>query len=305
MASHPTIEDITECTRVTPPTPFPTEMTSLVEYVRNMKPHLFIAVPCYGCKMGTRFTTSLLRLEGFCLQHGLKLSVEFLGNESLITRGRCILAERAMKSNATHLFFIDADIGFEVQSVLRMIAFDAPVCTGIYAKKGLNYSDVSKCKPTPHTTPQDPQDPKEQQIPDPSYPARLADAALNFNINLTPEKKNHTVTSGFIKVHDAATGFFLIRMDCLRKLREIYQPTHLVKNDIPNSRDAMPEYVALFETVICPTSHRLLSEDYAFCRKCQEHGFDVYADITATLTHTGQIMNQGDLSHLLETKISL
>jgi len=56
--------------------------------------------------------------------------------------------------------------------------------------------------------------------------------------------------------------------------------------------------------VICPVSRRFLSEDYSFCRKAQENGFDVYADITATLTHTGQIMNSGDLTHLLETKIS-
>lgn len=294
---QPDVVDITTESRVAPPRPFPTDLKQLTEYVRGMKPHIFVAVPCYGCKMGTRFTTSLLRLEAMCLQHQIKLSVEFLGNESLITRGRCILAEKAMKSEATHLLFIDADIGFEPHSVLRMIAFDAPVCAAIYAKKGLNFGDVAAVPPLDAA---DQSDPTLQT----AHAAKLADAALNFNINLDPQTKNHTVTSGFIKVHDAATGFMLIRMDTLRKLRHIYAETHLVKNDIPNSRDVMPEYVALFETTICPVSRRLLSEDYSFCRKAQENGFDVYADITATLTHTGQIMNSGDLTHLLETKIS-
>jgi hypothetical protein len=279
------VTDITECSRVAPPDPFPTDLNALVEQVKKRNVHLFIAVPCYGCKMGVKFTTSLLRLEGFCLSHGIKMTIEFLGNESLITRGRCILAERAMKSNATHLFFIDADIGFEVPTVLRLIAFDAPVTAGIYAKKGLNFGDVIKAST--------------------HEPAKLMDAALNFNLNLDPEKKNHTVTSGFLKVHDAATGFMLIRMDALRKLREIYAPTHTVKNDIPSSRETLPEYVALFETIICPKTKRFLSEDYAFCRKAQENGFDVYADIMAPLSHTGEIMNHGDLSHLLQTKISL
>jgi hypothetical protein len=278
------IVDITNEARVSPPDPFPDTLEKLAEHAKGQGTHLFIAVPCYGCKMSTTFVTSLLRLEGFCLGHGIRLTFEFLGNESLITRGRCILAERAMRSNATHLLFIDADIGFSPHTILRMVAFDAPVTCGIYAKKGLNFNDVVACSKTDEKT--------------------LADSALNFNINL-PKTKNHSVQNGFLEVMDAATGMMLIRMDCLKKLREIYAPTHLVKNDIPSSRDAMPEYVALFETVICGETRRFLSEDYAFCRKAQENGFRVYADIFAPLVHVGSMQYDGNLSHLLKTQLTI
>jgi len=271
--------------RVTPPNPFPITEDELTRHVRERGVHLFVAVPCYGCKMSCTFVTSILRFEGFCLQNGIRLSFEFLGNESLVPRARNILAERAMRSKATHLLFVDADIGFHPHTIMRMLAYDAPVTTGIYAKKGLNWDDVCSSKKTD--------------------PAALKEAGLNFNINLDQSVKNHSVTSGFLKVHDAATGMMLCRMDSLRHLRSVYGESLLVKNDIPSSRETIQEYVALFETQICPKTRRYLSEDYAFCRRCQDQGLHVYADLFAPLTHTGSMLFHGDLTGSMTTNLSL
>ena len=280
-----TIVDITDATRVAPPSPFPATTDELTKLIRERNVHLFVAVPCYGCKMSCTFVSSILKFEGWCLANGVKISFEFLGNESLIPRGRSILAERAMRSQATHLLFIDADIGFQPLSILRMIAYDAPVTTGIYAKKGLNWSDICKSKRTDIGS--------------------LRDAGLNYNINLVPGQTQHQVENGFVAVLDSATGFMLIRMDSLRFLRDVYAPTHTVKNDIPSSRDSISEYVALFDCMICPTSKRYLSEDYAFCRRCQEHGLSVHADLFAPLTHTGSMLFHGDLSASMKTNLTL
>lgn len=256
-----------------PPTPFPESIEDLVAHIKSRDVHIFLAVPCYGCKLSARFVTSLIALEGFFLKNGLKITLDLLGNESLITRGRCILAERALKSPASHLLFIDADIGFDVKTILRLIAFDADVCCGIYARKGLDFKNIVKC--------------------DDTSVAALMDAGLGFNINFPPGSTNHQVINGFVQVYDAATGCMLIKRNVLEHLKEVYGESLLVKNDIPSSRESVPEYVALFETEICQESRRFLSEDYSFCRKCQKNGMEVWVDITAPLSHTGTILHTG------------
>jgi len=256
-----------------PPSPFPETIDALAEYVKSRNVHIFIAVPCFGCKLSARFVMSLIRLEGFFLKKGIRLTLDLLGNESLITRGRCILAERALRSQATHLLFLDADVGFEVHTILRLIAFDSDVCCGIYARKGLDFKAIVQSEDTSI--------------------AALMDAGLGFNINFPPGTTNHTVTNGFVEVYDAATGCMLIKRETLEKLKDIYGESLLVKNDIPSSRDVIPEYVALFETEICPDTRRFLSEDYAFCRKVQKAGMGVWVDITAPLSHTGTFLYSG------------
>lgn len=229
--------------------------------------HIYVGMPCYGCRLTSKTMTAILRFQAFCLQHGIKMTCDFMGNESLITRGRSIIAERFLKSQGTHLLFVDSDVSFQAASVLRLLAFEkADVACGIYAKKGL---DWTKIHDKPH-------------IP-------AAQRLLQFNINMVQGKEKHNVEKGFVEVHDAATGFFCIKRSTIQTLRDAYWEERRCKNDIPGSRDTVPEYCALFDTHICPTTRRYLSEDYFFCRLCQEQGLKVYADITCPLTHTGSI----------------
>jgi hypothetical protein len=50
--------------------------------------HLVIGTPAYGGMMCTEYVQSLLALKEACLQYNIKLTCIFLGNESLIQRGR-------------------------------------------------------------------------------------------------------------------------------------------------------------------------------------------------------------------------
>lgn len=266
-----------------PPSPFPSTVDDLVKHVHAMKTSLFVALPCYGCRLASKTVTSILRFQSFCIQHKIKVSFDIMGNESLITRGRSIFTERFLKSNATHLLFIDSDISFNPVSVLRMIVYNADVTAGIYAKKGLSWDTVAASEST--------------------TPAALLDAALNFNINLPRGENQHTVRHGFIRVLDAATGFFCIKRETLETLKDAH-PELRVTNDIPGSRDIVPEYHVFFDTSIDPDTNRYLSEDYHFCRLVQNANMDVYVDITATVSHTGSIQYDGDMSDRLSMRLN-
>lgn len=102
------------------------------------KVHLHIGIPCYGGMISEATTTSLIRFILMAQQVGLNWSLDTMVNESLITRGRNNLMAKMMSNKlATHFFFIDADIRFEPDAPLKMLACDKDVIGGLYPKKSL------------------------------------------------------------------------------------------------------------------------------------------------------------------------
>jgi hypothetical protein len=105
--------------------------------------HIFIATPCYGGQLGEPYFRSMMRLAILCNKYNIQYTVSTLANESLVTRGRNTLTSFFMENqSATHLFFIDADIEFNPEDILRMVAYDKPIVVGAYPKKALNWTSI-------------------------------------------------------------------------------------------------------------------------------------------------------------------
>ena len=98
---------------------------------------LFVATPMYGGMNHGLYAKACLDLQALCMQYGVKIKFSFLFNESLITRARNYCVDEFLRSDATHLMFIDADIRFEPESILRMLLADAGVICGLYPMKGI------------------------------------------------------------------------------------------------------------------------------------------------------------------------
>ena len=102
------------------------------------KCHLHLGIPCYGGMMSEPTVTSLLRFILLAQQVGLNWSLDTMVNESLVTRARNnLMAKMMTNANATHFMFIDADIRFEPDAILKMMACDKDVIGGLYPKKAL------------------------------------------------------------------------------------------------------------------------------------------------------------------------
>jgi hypothetical protein len=112
------------------------------------KIHLHIGIPCYGGMMSEPTVTSLLRFILLAQQAGLNWSLDTMVNESLVTRARNnLMAKMMSNSTATHFMFIDADIRFQPESILQMLACDKEVIGGLYPKKALPVNYVINLKP--------------------------------------------------------------------------------------------------------------------------------------------------------------
>lgn len=102
------------------------------------KIHLHIGIPCYGGMVSEPTMTSLLRFVLLAQKYGLHWSLDTMVNESLIPRGRNNLMAKMMTNDkATHFMFIDADIRFQAESILQMLAYDKEVIAGLYPKKSI------------------------------------------------------------------------------------------------------------------------------------------------------------------------
>jgi len=111
------------------------------------KYHLHIGMPCYGGNVSEPTMTSLLRFILMAQQVGLNWSLDTMVNESLVTRARNnLMAKMMTNASATHFMFIDADIRFQPESILQMMACDKDVIGGLYPKKALPVNYVINLK---------------------------------------------------------------------------------------------------------------------------------------------------------------
>jgi hypothetical protein len=224
--------------------------------------NVFFATPCYGGMLTDQFFLSMFRVSQAFMQHGINFRITTLRNESLITRARNILTAMFLESDCTHLMFIDSDIEFDVESVLRALAYDKPIMAAAYPKKAL--------------------------------PIQYA---INFKF-INQENRQIRVENGAVEVLDASTGFFLVKRETVEKMCQAYPELHY-RND-SNIDERFNKYCyALFDTWLDPDDNRYLSEDYTFCRRWQKIGGEIWLDPNTKLNHVGSYTFEGDVGKII------
>jgi hypothetical protein len=236
--------------------------------------NLAVATPCFGGQISVSYAASLFHLQTFARKYrDLDLKILFKDGDALITRARASLLSQFLDDpSATHLLFVDADIGFEPQQVLRLIECGADVCAAIYPIKRIDWDKVKVSI--------------EAACPDP------AAAALRYVFEV--DDPNGVIEKGgFVKVRYAGTGFLMIRRQALERMCAQY-PQLRYKRD--HSLDAASDNrFALFECMIADDG-TYLSEDFAFCRRWTDMGGEIWADLKSALNHVGPMTFRGDLS---------
>lgn len=100
------------------------------------KTHVHFATPCYGGNIMEACFSSYLRYSMMAMRYNIPFSVDTMVNESLVCRARNNLVAKFLANpSATHLMFIDADIAWEPESVLRLLLHDKGVVCGAYPMK--------------------------------------------------------------------------------------------------------------------------------------------------------------------------
>ncbi len=241
------------------------------------RPRLLVATPCYGGLCTTAYTHSMLILQQACRSANVDLQWLLGAGDALITRARADLATAFLDiPEATHLHFVDADIGFAPEQVFRLMNFDADITAAAYPAKAIDYGLLQRAVREGRRNPQS--------------------AALNYVVGFLDRNRVES-KDGFAKVRHAGTGFMMIRRAALTKICAAHpELKYSSVHSRHDERAASPNRFALFETMIDAKTGEYLSEDYAFCRRWRDLGGEIWLDLQSKLTHVGSMPFVGDLS---------
>lgn len=238
--------------------------------------NLVIATPCFGGQISVHYATSLFKLQRLVRRYkDFNLKILFKDGDALITRARASLISQFLEAaDATHLLFIDSDIGFEPEQVVRLIECGAQMCAAIYPVKRIDWNKVRRTI--------------EAARPNPGA------AALQYVFEV--ENPNAVIAQdGFVKVRYAGTGFLMIRRAALERMCERYPQLQYKCDHSVDAATESEKRFALFECMIAEDG-TYLSEDFAFCRRWTDIGGEIWADLDSRLSHIGPMTFCGDLS---------
>lgn len=239
---------------------------------------IFIATPMYGGMCTGMYCQSMIGLQGVFAQMQIHSMFSCMFNESLIPRARNALTQAFLKTDCTHLFFIDADIRFDPQAVPPMIAADKDVICGIYPKKEINWPMVEMAI--------------HANVPHDQLKHHTGAWVVNL---LNYADRAEVPANEPLEVFNGGSGFMLIQRQVFERLMDV---TARYKNDVVDlSGTIQPseEIYEFFTTSIEPETRRLLSEDYHFCRQVRQAGMKVWIAPWVNLGHFGSYMFEGQL----------
>ena len=225
---------------------------------------LMVAMPCYQGVCHSLCMKQMLRLQSLLSSKNIGMEVMTLESESLISRGRNVCASAFLKSDCTHLIFIDSDILFNPNDVLKLLMHKKEIIVGLYPVKSINFEKlketISDC--------------------DSIEKALRASGKRVGNVKKLVEDTNLAI------MHEAPTGFMMIKKELLENLK-----THCKHLEYTNDIMGYSKYTIdnkfynFFQVGVF--KGRYLSEDYGFCALVNACNIDIYADLSINLIHVG------------------
>ncbi len=238
--------------------------------------NLAVATPCFGGQISVLYAASLFKLQNLVRGYrDFNLKILFKDGDALITRARASLISQFLDDpSATHLLFIDADVGFEPDQVLRLIECGAEMCAAIYPIKRIDWGKVRSSLEAGRSNP--------------------AAAALKYVFEVD-DPNAVAEQGGFVRVRYAGTGFLMIRREALERMCTAYPELRYKRDHSVDAVIASDNRFALFECMIAEDG-TYLSEDFAFCKRWTDMGGEIWADLNSKLQHVGPMVFSGDLA---------
>jgi len=261
-----------------------TEMHITPEALSGKK--LMVATPMYGGQCAGIFTKSTNDLCTAAAKFGIDVEFYYLFNESLITRARNYCVDEFLRSDCTHLLFIDSDIGFTYRDVfvlMHLCEDGMDVVCGPYPKKTIAWEKIYNAVQHGYGS----QNPFELENFVGDFVFNPAENITEFRID-TP-----------VEIREGGTGFMMIHRGVFEKYADEYPdlkytPDHARTEHFDGSR----QITAFFDTVIDPETNRYLSEDYMFSYNVRKMGMSVYMCPWMHLKHFGSYGFGGSLGAL-------
>ena len=266
----------------------PSIESQIEEYIQTNKPKLYLLTPCFASLCYVSYVHSLMNTVEYFRKINFPLQVEFCRNDSLVSRARNNLIARAMTdSAATHFMFIDNDITWEPQDIIKLILSDKPLIGGVYPLKSYDWAKLTKNPNNPYETDLVGTMLKRKntsQLKDLITDEQMIQYnLLRYNINYKDSVLQ--IENNIAKVKHIATGFMLIQRSVIANMQKAFPSTKYVDDvNFLNPHENVNAY-ALFDCGV--EEGHYFSEDWLFCDRWTKMGGEIYINVTINLVHTG------------------
>ncbi len=240
---------------------------------------LFLASPLYNRQCTGTYAQSLFDLGKYFGKIDVHLEYHQVWHCSQIETARNIAVDRFMNSNATHMLFVDADIGFRPEDVITMLALQTPnspydVMGGTYMRKSIKWSLIKSAVE---------QGLAEEKEGGPTNLRKHASEYL-FLPKIKDGKQEFLRKDGLIEVDGLPAGFMLVRRATFQLFKDKYPDLWFREDD--GTQKTMYFHIDV-------ESHNLLPEDYWFQQKIRQVGGRIWICPWVNLSHMGSFVFGG------------
>ena len=237
---------------------------------------VLIGIPMFGGQCYGDFMLSLFNLMKAFDHHQIKYELHLVQNESLITRARNSIVSYFMSSaQYTHLLFLDCDLMFDCETILKMLKSGVEIVGGCYPKKALNVEKML------HYYSKGERGDK----------LLLRQTDLNYNLKIYNGNQAKMV-DGLIEVKDVPTGCMLIDKRVMAQIIHKNRQ-YSYRNNVAGYK-GVNQFYDIFRVGV-DENGIYLSEDYYFCKLARECGCQLWLVADATLVHIGRYNFHGNI----------
>lgn len=239
-----------------------------------------ISTPAFGEVFYTPYVQSIFRLLHAFQRRHWESSFASLAYADIAESRNFLLTRWFDKSDATHLLFIDADMGFPAELVLDMVDFGEPVVGAVYPKRQIDIGKIATAVAAG--------DPVKRAV------------AKGHNYILRKKRGLSIVTprKGFVEADGCGAGVLLIARGAIetmiKKMPDIVDNNARANSPLASKLDRL---IRAFEPV--RVNGALLSEDFSFCHRWNQCGGKVWVNTHHPIEHIGLHRFRGSYSDLV------
>ena len=251
-------------------------------YNEESEINLFVAVPCLGGNVKTKFYASMTKLAILLTQCKISFSFHNLEDCNIISLARnSLVASFLSEPKYTHLLWIDTDIEFNPESVVKLFECRKDIVTGVYPHKSINWDQF-----------------RDDLLTTSKHPIYALSRSVPYPITVEADSSQNTPVydEKLIKLRKGPLGFMLIQRSVFDKLKEHY-PDLKIDPGTYLPQTMKPYYWGFFDTLT--EDQQFYGEDTAFYKRWTKIGGEVYAHLDIPLNHVGTFVYPGNIRNFM------
>ncbi len=248
---------------------------------------LMVATPIYA-GAAPAYVRALLALAMEAKDIGLAIDFVFTRYQPDISRARNNLTHIFLRSDFTHLLFIDDDVDFAAADIFSILAAmvgraDCAILGAPVPRRVIAWGQVARAAELGLGR----ENPANLAKYGGSFALRFADPAAQFRID------------ELVELDKLGTGLMLIRRDVITRLVERHSELCYVTNAEERAAYGLDDQVCgLFNGAIDPETRMLEACDYSFCRRARDAGFSIFLAPWVATAQSGPATFDAKLSDL-------